>query len=586
MQPFLKPQKNFVKPIRRVLSTLLSLSLIASPFTPFYNLSVEATQAQPLADEGNLSEIAPIFKNLEITHTKMVLHEESIATASLKIKNKTGANKNLEIKAIHLPAGLSRLDFSKDVLKATDLEHDKTAELSYRVLVPKGLQEGIFPVTYRIKVDDYEADYTSYFRFVKSDEESSVSDLGIRAVSIPERVQAGKAFDVKFYVANRGSATLENVNVNIELPAGFVNLSQNNFMISTLPVFSGAEFTVTLKASEEVEEKFHDLKINAIPSSSKANAQVVPVSIYTGTYVFGGKGGQKASGKVLLYLDSFKFTDEKGEETKVLTAGKNYNLDFRLKNTSVYALRNMKINFADSTGAITPNDSSASFYEPSVPAGGYVFETLPISVSTTATAGTLVPTIGVYFEYGADQSGESQEGFSVRINQQTKIETNVQVVPPSKSVMQGERIETNFNFINLGKTDLRNLRVYIKDTDVEKIIVDTPSAYIGNFSQGARSSADFSFSFVDTGMQKLMFMVEYEEPSGEIVVQEYPQEYEITEMVMPDPSDLPIAPMPVEEGPNLMPWLIGLLIIVIVATVLVLRNIKKKKKQQSLEMDD
>lgn len=596
MHTLLKNKNFFKQGLRWTLGTLLVASLSLGQFSVLSSPKVEAfsvlltgtptTPVAPTPAVPSLQPIAPVYKQLEMTHTRLILGDDGVATATLQVKNNTGSTKDIEITEIHLPSGLTRLDYSGDTLKVTGLENGKTADLTYRVLVPKGQPEGVYPVAYKVTVDGNEADYTSYFRFVKSDESQGTSDLRISRIEIPERVQAGHAFDLKFYVTNHGTATLENVNVSIELPAGFINLSQSTFIIPRLPLFSGVEYTVTLKATTEVEEKFHDFRISATPASSTNGSSTVPASIFTGTYVAGGRSANKATGRVLVYLESFKFTDELGEEVKVLTAGKKYTLDFRIRNTSPYALRNVKLNFTESTGAITPNDASSSFYEASVPAGGYIFESLPILVANTAPAQNLVPSISLYFEYGTDQSGESTENFSVRVNQQTKVETKMTFLPPTKMAMQGDRVETNFNFINLGKTDLRNFRVYIKDFDSNQVSTDNNSVYIGNFSQGSKGSADFSLNFTQAGQQRLVFVLEYEEPSGDLVTEEYPVEYDISEFIMPDPSDFPVDPYPAEQGPNLMPWLVGLLIVAIIATVLVLRNIKKKKQQQSLEMDD
>lgn len=585
-------QKKIV--LKKMASFVFAGALALSVFAPqVWATSVTPpaqpnAQAQPQPSSIGLEALNSVYYKLEFESDNLLLNSDGATSVKLKVKNLTGTSQDIEIIDISLPSQLTRLQYSTDTLRLTGLASGKTGELTYRVLVPKDQAEGVFPVSYTVNVSGHKAVYTSYFRFVASDDSNSTNtDLRISNISIPDKVSVGKAFDLSFRVANFGSAEAQNVTVHLDLPEGFVNLSQNTFVLPKLSPFAVAEYKVSLKASEDVTEKFHDIKINATPAaSSDKNASVLPVSVYTGTYVVGGKSAQKATGKVLVYLESFKFTDENGEETKHLVAGQNYTLDFKVRNTSPYALRNVKVNFVDESGAITPNDASASFYEPSVPAGGYLFETLPITVASNANAQNTVAKIGLYFEYAADQSGESIETLSVRVEQNTKIDTQVNFMPKDRNVIQGEMTDTTFQLINMGRTDLRNLRVFIKDLDESKISTEESSHFLGNFNQGSKASADFSLNFMEVGTTEVVYVVEYEEPSGKVVQEEHRFSYNVEEMVLPDMSGIDELPIQEESSFPWMPVLVGLLVVVSLVTFFVYKKIKKKQKQATLEMED
>lgn len=580
-------QKKVV--LKKIAGFVFAGTLALSAFVPqvWATSAMPQTQAQPQPSSIGLEALNSVYYKLEFESDNLMLNSDGATSVKLKVKNLTGTSQDIEIIDISLPSQLTRLQYSTDSLRLTGLESGKTGELTYRVLVPKDQAEGVFPVSYTVNVSGHKAVYTSYFRFVSSDASNTNTDLRISNISIPEKVSVGKAFDLSFRVANLGSAEAQSVTISLDLPEGFVNLSQNTFVLPKLSPFAVAEYKVSLKASEDVTEKFHDIKINATPAaSSDKNASILPASVYTGTYVVGGKSAQKATGKVLVYLESFKFTDENGEETKHLVAGQNYTLDFKVRNTSPYALRNVKVNFIEESGAITPNDASASFYEPSVPAGGYLFETLPITVASNANAQNMVPKIGLYFEYAADQSGESIESMSVRVEQKTKIDTQVNFMPKNRQVLQGEMTDTTFQLINMGRTDLRNLRVFIKDLDENKITTEESSHFLGNFNQGSKASADFSLNFMEVGTTEVVYVVEYEEPTGKLVQEEHRFSYTVDEMVLPDMSG--IEEMPIQESSSFpwMPVLVSLLVVLSLVTFFVYKKIKKKQKQATLEMED
>lgn len=581
------------------------MSIVAAAvisLTAFINPVMEATGALPnmpnhienFADGSDLTQKPGIFVGASFDHrSSLIVKDESGVRQKIALKITPGQvggqdrfnPQDLKIVAIDFPNGIRLVGTN------TYVEFNAKGEGAYSILVPGNVQEGKYPVTYTFEYRGTKIKVTETLDVLDLGTSQQTSDLRIGEIQIPSSVYVENIFDLSFVVANVGFANAQNVEIALELPEGLVNMSQRNFVIPNLYPGQSTTYSVKLKANAEMENKFHNIKITATPTggsdaSNPAARPGNPAAVYTGTLVMGGNGGKPGkSGKPLVIMDSYEFTLENGEKTQIVKAGENVVLDFKLKNTSPKALRNIKLTFASEGGVLVPNNASNTFYEPVVGAGGYIFETLPLTVLASAEQKATLCTIGLYYEFGDGEAIEATETFTVNVAQNTKLDIVEQKSPNFEPVVEvGTSTVKSFNLINLGKTVLSNLRMSIEGEGLQS---ENPIVFVGNMAPGASQTVDAYYSFTESGKKEYKITFVFEDAYGKEIKEERKFIAEVME-----PMPLPTA---FDELPNqqdgsgiasLLKWVVGFALLVSLVVAVYFLKRSKKKKHARLEMDD
>lgn len=345
---------------KKVLSTLVAASMAFSlfllPVHPKENQHslvgsqvVEATRTLKPSDEGNVQPATSeaFLKILPIETA--VVNANGRAVLRFKVTNETTTvQSNVIVRPVTIPDGTVILGYDHTIalgdIRAKDEQNTYYKEFSLDLLIPKSVASGDYPVTFNLKSNENPGEegqglnYVVYVR-VKREGETEESytwstDFKVRNVEIPEKVQVGEIFSLNFNVMSLG-ASAEKVKVNVELPEGIINMSQSSFVVPMLIYGFSQDFSVKLKATEGIVEKFHSIKITvegaAIGEKESANkdgsqtgeeeVRVVtgtPTEYLTGVFVQSGNGSSSGVKKPLLLLSDYKFyRTEEGIKTYI-----------------------------------------------------------------------------------------------------------------------------------------------------------------------------------------------------------------------------------------------------------------------------
>lgn len=608
---YLSMNKKEINKVRFTTAFSLIFSLILS--ISGLNLFVIQTKAldnlvpsaPPSSNLPTASTIEPNeYVNVQISNLETVLSPDGSATVSISCQNNEDEKLELEVADIILPDSLTLLEYknslkfvaqdgSSSLAAKNDSKNRVSKPVSYKVLVNN--VSGVMPVKYRLKgrtasgknIDFY---YTAYFRVDKNENKIYKSDIRIDNIVIPSTVKAGEEFDMYFQVSNVGLGTAANVAVSVELPAGFVNMSQANFVIPNLNLYKET-FKVRIRVDKEIENKFHNIKISAVAEAADdKNQPGVPGIVYTGTLVNGGtaagKPGTGGGTKPLIILESFGFKDAEGNKVDKLLTGRDYVLDFQLRNTSQLYLQNIKLSLKCDNDSIIPKGTSASFYEPAVPAKSWIKETLPVTVLPTAAAVPTSCTINMYYEKNGSEPVENTDNLTVELENLLKLEfTPLFEVPV--------QIEANalqywsFNLLNSGKADVYNLRASLQSSNGDLIVMGDKSQYIGKVAAGSQQTTDFSFQFYEPGEKDINVVLKYETVSGKEEEMKLNYKLKVEAPVTPEVS--PEDQMPeVDNSSGVGTYIkifVVLIVLLIAVSALIFYILRKRKKNKNLDMD-
>jgi len=274
--------------------------------------------------------------------------------------------------------------------------------------------------------------------------------------------------------------------------------------------------------------------------------------------------------------------------TELIEAGKEFTLDFTLKNTSTQtAIKNLKIVLSSADGVYLPVEGSSSFYEQRIEADGEADFSIRLIPKRDAETKTYPLTIAIDYENEKNTSYSVMESLSFSVNQEQRLElNNISFVP------NGMNPGTlSLQYINKGKAVLYNMSVRVEGPFMSEYGVQ----YIGNFGIGSSDFFEDYLTPTETGELVGQLIVEYEDVNGKKteVIEEFTAFIEET-YYMDDPSlmipdDPYFEEMPIEENTGTSwIWIAtggGILILVGgLAAVLIIR--KKRRKAAEMAIDE
>lgn len=462
------------------------------------------------------------------------------------------------------------------------------------------MASGNYPVTFKVTCKDENgtayAYEQKYYVVVGGSSSGKKSDLVIKNLVEPSGVYGvNQNFEIKFDVANNGTAEAKNVRVTAkEYGEGANIVPKTSSVISLDKLATGASkpmsFTFAATGSASTRNYTVELKVEY-----EQNGKAVSFTQYAGANVSNpekekedDKDKKESKPKIII--------SQYSSDPIIVMAGQEFDLTMTFLNTHAEkAVKNVKMYLTMSeetssestkTGNIfTPVDSSNTFYFDSIPAKGTVEKKLRLYVVPDAQPKTY--TIKVNFEYEDDSKTEytSTELLGVNVKQSTKVETSEIVIPETSELYMP--ISVYFDIFNTGKVALSNLKVTLEG-DIDTA---SKSTYIGNCASGESGYYEGSFSVINEGENNLKLTISYDDASGEKV--EEVHEYTITgtppvpmeeNMEGEDPS--------AQEGTGLGIGKIAAIVcgvVILIAIVVVIFKKKKAKKEAKFieaDLDD
>ena len=286
-------------------------------------------------------------------------------------------------------------------------------------------------------------------------------------------------------------------------------------------------------------------------------------------------------------------------EPTIVRAGENFVLTIGFLNTSnKHSVHNLKANILpveqekkdeDTGNVFTPVSGSNTIYIADLMTGEMVTKVLNLYTIPSATAKTYQITVDMAYEDEEGNEITAQESLGIPVEQMTKIEIGDINL---SSGMAGESIPVSVAFYNRGRTKVNNMMVYIEG---EGFNVEDNKTFIGTFDIGASETYEPTIIANETGIFTGTLVVEYEDPSGQAIVErkEFEIEAEEAEMdpSMMDPNMMDPSMMEGEmpQKENKLPLYIGIgigALVIVVIVVIVLKKRKAKKEEMMLNEED
>ncbi|MDO4551896.1 MAG: NEW3 domain-containing protein, partial [Bacillota bacterium] len=473
-----------------------------------------------------------------------------------------------------MPEGLSVYNESNTVSLGYLGTSSTRKSVSVPVQVNDSVTAGLYAVTAQVQGFNYRtgdalSEEKTFYIPVEGSGGVSSRDLGIENVTAPSTVNGSAPFNLSFSVANKGQTAARNLRVSVELPEGILNRTQTSFVESSLGAGESRNYSFTLFAADNIEEKNYPLRLVV---EFLDDGEQTPVSQYAGVYIAQeqSSGGDVKTPQLMVSNYSYGGSS--------VQAGTEFYLGLNLLNTSGATLSNIKVTVSAEAGAMVPVDSSNAFFIRSIGGGGAYSGGLRLSVDPQAEQKTTTITVSMRYEDGDGNEYSSEDIISVPVTQETRLVVD-DVMSPMESYV-GEQGSAEIAFYNMGKTTLNNLRI---NAEGEFDVWSSNSYYVGNMESGRSDSYTFTFVPREAGPFNGAVTFTYEDSAGAQQYLEVPFTFQAVEMPIWDEE-----PMPIEEPEGGVPWsiIIGAAAVLLVGGIIAARKIRKRRMHKAVEMED
>jgi hypothetical protein len=259
-------------------------------------------------------------------------------------------------------------------------------------------------------------------------------------------------------------------------------------------------------------------------------------------------------------------------------AGKEFQLNLGLFNTSNKTLSNIKVTIFSDDGTFVPVDSSNSFFIDRITSNGHYSKSLKLAAKPSAEQKTTGITVKMSYEDGDGGTFTADDTISIPVMQVMRLSVD-EIIPPYECYV-GMQGYSSLQFYNLGKTTLNNLMVSAEgDFDV----MESNSYFVGNMEGGRSDSYSFTFVPREIGQMEGKVVFTYENIDGDQLVHEAPFVFNVMEM--PEWDDY----YPEYQNEGGTPWaliIFGIALVVAIAAVVIILKIRKSRQNKKLEIQD
>lgn len=515
---------------------------------------------------------------LDITHTinpssGFVSDGENILTLDI-YNNGNTVIKNAEM-SLSLPEGMS-VHNSSNSESLGYISTGSKREVSFPIAVDGNLSSKNYPVKVMLKGLNYtntEINIEKTFYIPVAGGASTLKNIDITNINIPNQVIGKEDFNLSFTVQNRNSVDVKNVKVYADIPDGILNKTKCTFIETSIPAGSSKNYTITLFAQDSSKEDTYPVKI-AVESVDKDSSDSEAAIQYTSVYVKGIAGSSKTP---QLMVDRYSYGGT------YVQAGEEFYLNLGLYNTSAnHTLTNIKVTLSSDDGTFIPVNSSNAFFVDEIGTKDHYTKSLVLTAKPDAKQETTALSIEMSYEDGSGNAFTSKDVISIPVMQETRLVVDDVIAPPELYSMMQSGVSVQF--YNMGKTILNNLRVTAEGN------FDTPestSYFVGNMESGKSDSYDFSFIPRQGGTMEGKIIFTYEDASGDEQIFEKPFTFQVMdEMPVFDEGMPPVEDM--NNGSNKLPLIITVLVIAagIVGGVFIRKKYRKKKMNQEMDIDE
>lgn len=418
-----------------------------------------------------------------------------------------------------------------------DIVQDEVQETTFPLKVSKTATDGTKTVNIIMECVDSDGnaykETTSVFIEVKGkkDEKSGTPNVIITNVTqSTNSPTAGERFTVSFYIDNRGSEDVKEIQI---APTNLTNItytpdnSEPYIYIDWLKGKTRKKITMNLEVSDKVVEGLNELNLGI---SYKGEDGTAYGPLAAKLFIRNVLNPEDEGSTPKLIISEYKTSEEN------LKAGKAFDFTFDVQNTnSKVSARNIKVTLSSKDNVFSVTKGSNSFYIPVIQPGDKNHNVMNLKIKADSV--TMAYPIEIKFEYEYEgmpipSDGTISPGVSI-----TEI-INLQVMENSRpsvsniSIGYGEvpMIDTpttlNFDFANLGKSVLSNVTARVESEGFEA----TSTVFIGNVEAGSMSSQEIAITPKIEGPVKGELIITYENSNGEAI--DVPTSFDATVMPM------------------------------------------------------
>ena len=449
-----------------------------------------------------------------------------------------------------------------------------TKTVAFHLTADTDLDSKNYPVTVTISFKDKSSaaqtiEQTLYLP-VEASGSSSLSDVEITGVSLPDQAKIGEDFTLSFSVKNTGKSATGKLKIYAEAPEGMLNRTQSVFSVSSIAAGDSVSYSVTFFSKDDAAEQNYAIKIAAESAKSDDTASVIQ---YAGIYLADGGSGKVKTPQLMVSNYSYGGT--------FVQAGDEFRLELDLQNTSAsQTLRNIKVTIESTDGVFVPVGASNSFYIDEIVKKDSAAYSLFLVSKPDAEQKTTPINVNMAYEDTSGNAYTATDVISIPVMQDTRLVVDEIAAPPE--LYAGMQTNVPVSFYNMGKTVLNNLRIRAEgDFD----LVDAASYYVGNMTAGDSDSYDLAFIPRAVGPMLGKVVFTYEDASGNEQIIEKEFSFEIMDMPIYEEELMPGE----ETGTGSFPWLpvgIGVALAAAGGGFFFWRRRRRLKIHEEMEIDE
>lgn len=290
--------------------------------------------------------------------------------------------------------------------------------------------------------------------------------------------------------------------------------------------------------------------------------------ILAGSAGTGGSSAAAANPRVMV-------SDYEVEEGTV-TAGKDFTLVIRLKNTAAKAVRNLKLTVISENGEFLPVEGAGTAYTEKIDGKGEA----EFRFSMTAIHGLEEKSykLSLKTEYedsnGAEYTVDENIFLPISLEQRVSVSD---VFLPEDSVELGDTVEISASVNNLGDAVLYNVTAKVWGD-----VIEEQDTYIGSLESGKRGTIDVltrasNISDANTANANRI-LISYEDKDGKVYSEEFPIRIEVRQPVYENLEKIKETP----DYSGIVRTIIWILAVAAVIAFIVWLLIRRRKQKQRI----
>lgn len=282
-----------------------------------------------------------------------------------------------------------------------------------------------------------------------------------------------------------------------------------------------------------------------------------------------------ATPRVMIYDYSIK-------EGKVV-AGKEFNLQVKLKNTATRAVKNVKLTLTSENGELLPAKGAGTAYISEIAAESEEKFSFPMQAIHGLTEKSYKLSLKTEYENASGYEYSVEESIFIPVTLEQRVSVT-DIMIPDEEIQLGDSVEITASINNLGDGTLYNVCAKVSGYNISE-----QESYIGNVESGKSGTVDVLTKAAALYKQgeKNTITISYEDQQGKVMEKEFLirlyDDMGGIEVIAPRYSDLEQVKTGTSkvETVKTAVWVVVLIAVIIMMVLLFIR--KKKRKQEILD---